>query len=417
MMNGPDGLTGAIMAVESIPGASVLLHGPAGCRVRNALLSMALVPREDRGWGDYAEPHYAGYSRVPASYIDSNELIEGAVGKLGDALAAVTAKEGGLVVVMDSPSAAIMADDHMSAVKAMGIGDRVMVLDMPTMSEPPVRTYGRTVCSVLRHLVSSRRELRPGTVNLLGLTVGDAFWEEALEELGAYIRDMGLELACAPGAGASVEDLRRSADSEFCAVVCIEACEGLAELYGSMGLVVFVPGAGAPVGFDATRSWIEGLAEAAGRDPSRALERLRRKEAKAASRLEGMRYGMMRVRGMTFSAAAPSSVLAPLATWLNGYLSMVPVTLVPEGRAEGLADAVSSIGFPESVSDRLCPADVVFCDGNTALRMESGGRCLAAVSTGWAVIGSDGLMPRPMYGALGAVHILDSIVRASRGRP
>ena len=56
MIIGPDGLTGAIMAIESIPGADVLLHGPGGCRVRNSLLSMALVPRGDRVWGVYMSP-------------------------------------------------------------------------------------------------------------------------------------------------------------------------------------------------------------------------------------------------------------------------------------------------------------------------------------------------------------------------
>ena len=59
---------------------------------------------------------------------------------------------------------------------------------------------------------------------------------------------------------------------------------------------------------------------------------------------------------------------------------------------------------------------MVFCDGNTALRMESGRRCRASVSIGGSVIGSDGFVPRPIYGAAGAEHILDVVLRASRGR-
>ena len=104
MINGPDGLTGAIMAVESIPGAAVLLHGPGGCRVRNSLLSMALVPREDRAWGLYREPFYAGYSRVPASYIDGDDFVGGAVQKLESALEAVRRGGSELTVVMVSPA-------------------------------------------------------------------------------------------------------------------------------------------------------------------------------------------------------------------------------------------------------------------------------------------------------------------------
>ena len=108
---------------------------------------------------------------------------------------------------------------------------------------------------------------------------------------------------------------------------------------------------------------------------------------------------MMRIEGMTFSACVPPSVLRPLASWLGG-LGMVPASLIEE-------DANPS---------RMVPADIVFCDGNTALRMESGRRCRASVSTGGAVLGSDGFVTRTIYGSAGAEHILDTVLRASRGR-
>lgn len=416
MMNGPDGLTGAIMAVESIPGAAALLHGPAGCRIRNSLLSMSLVPREDRGYGDFTEPFFAGYSRVPASYIDAGDHIDGAVGRLERALGAVLAKGPDLVVVIDAPGASLMADDHRRAVRSLDLPGDVMVLEESTMSAPPAETYGRTLAAVIRHLSPVRGSPRPGTVNLLGLTVADASWEAVLGELSSYLEDMGLTVACAPGAGASADDLVSSADSELCAVVCEEACWDLIGLYRDMGLEVVVPSAGAPVGFDATRSWILEVAAAAGRDPSPALSRLERSEEAVDRRLGGMRYEMMRVRGMTFSAAGPASALRPLAGWLCGFLSMVPSSLVPEGDPAALREAVSSLGFPDAVSRRLGAADIVLCDGNTALRMRCSGRCSVAVSTGWAVLGSDGLIPRPVYGATGAVHLLDAVLEASHGR-
>lgn len=399
MINGPDGLTGAIMAVESIPGAAVLLHGPGGCRVRNSLLSMALVPREDRAWGLYREPFYAGYSRVPASYIDGDDFVGGAVQKLESALEAVRRGGSELTVVMDSPGASLMADDHMRAISDLGVADNVMVLDLQMMSSSMRRTYGRTLAAVMGHLSPERRDVRKGAVCIIGLTVLDASWEDVLEEFSGYLEAMGLDVLCAPGAGASLSDLRASVEAEFCVEVCPESCEGLSGYYGSIGVEVVRPGP-APVGFDATRSWITSVAEATGRDPSPALATLGRREDRVRRRAEGMRYGMMRIGGMTFSACAPRSVLDPLAAWLSGDLSMVPVTLADE----------------DSFTGRLEPADVVFCDGNTALRMESGRRCRASVSTGGAVIGSDGFVPRPVYGAAGAEHILDTVLRASRGR-
>ena len=39
-----DGFTGAVMAVESIRDAAVLVHGPGGCRVRHMVHSTAVFP-------------------------------------------------------------------------------------------------------------------------------------------------------------------------------------------------------------------------------------------------------------------------------------------------------------------------------------------------------------------------------------
>lgn len=403
MINSPDGLTGAVMAVESIPGASVLMHGPGGCRIRNALLSMSLVPREDRRWGEYSERYYAGYSRVPASYIDREDYIGGAVQKLEEALDRVRRDGSELIVVIDSPGASLMADNHMAAIRDIGVSDGVMLLDIETMSKGARHTYGRTLAQVVSHLATGEPEKRSGTILLLGLTVLDASWDDALDELRGYLEDMDLDVLCAPGAGASVKDLEDSVSAEFAAVVCPESCDGLAQLYSERGVKVIGPESGAPVGFDATRSWILGIAEATGADPGRALEMLARSEDRVDRKLEGMRYGMMRVRGMTFSASGPASMLGPLSSWLTDGLGMVPVSVFDEES-------------PDYDGGRLLPTDVVFADGNTALRAESGGRCFVAVSTGGAVLGSDWIAPHPLFGATGAMTVLDAVIRASRGR-
>lgn len=398
MINGPDGLTGAIMAIESIPGATVLLHGPGGCRIRNSLLSMALVPREDRVWGAYREPFYAGYSRVPASYIDGEDFVGGAVHRLEEALEVVRREGAELIAIIDSPGASLMADDHRRARSDLGMDDDVIVMGGQTMSAPMRRTYGRTLGEVLRRLSPGRGLVRKGTVCIIGLTVLDPCWEDVLEEFSAYLGDMGLEVLCSPGAGASVSDLRRSVEAEYCVTVCPESSDGVSGFYRDAGVEVVCPD-DAPVGFDSTRRWILDVAKATGRDPSVALERLGRREGRVRRKADGMRYGMMRIEGMTFSACAPPSVLRPLASWLGG-LGMVPVSLIEE-------DANPS---------RMVPADIVFCDGNTALRMDSGRRCRASVSTGGAVLGSDGFVTRTIYGSAGAEHILDTVLRASRGR-
>lgn len=416
MINGPDGLTGAIMAVEGIRGATVLLHGPGGCRARNVLLSMATVPREDRRWVGYEDRYYAGYSRVPATYIDGYDLVGGAVQKLEDALEAVRRDGPELTVVIDSPGASLMADNHMGAIRDLGVSDGVMVLEQPTMSVPARRAYGETLAAVAEHLAQGEVERRPGTVCLAGITVMDACWEDVVSEFRGYLEDMGLEVQCVAGAGCTVDELARSAGCELCAVVCPESAHSLIDFYRDRGVKVVVPDV-SPVGFDATRSWIQSVAEAAGRDPEGALAHLDSVRRRIDGRLGGMRYGLMRVRGMTLSAAGPVSFLEPLAMWLSSDLGMVPASLVCEDGDSERLERFAADRFGSGVTGRrLKPADLVLCDGNTALRMESGRRCRVSVSTGGAVIGSDGLLPRQVLGAGGAVNILDAVIRASHGR-
>lgn len=399
MIIGPDGLTGAIMAIESIPGADVLLHGPGGCRVRNSLLSMALVPRGDRVWGVYREPFYGGYSRVPASYIDGEDFVGGAIGKLEEALDVVRREGSELIAVIDSPGASLMADNHMRAITDLGVTDDVMVLEGSLMSEPMRGTYGRTLARVMKHLSPVRDRVCEGTVCILGMTVLDAGWQDALDELSSYLEDMGLEVLCSPGAGASVSDLRASVEAEYCVTVCPESSEGISDYYEEAGVKV-VRTEMAPVGFDATRGWILKVAEVTGRDPGKALEHIGRRMERFEGRAGGMRYGMMRVEGMTFSVCAPGSVSTPLSDWLVQRFGMVPSSIVDE----------------DDPYRRLGSADIAICDGNTALRMESGRRCRASISTGGAVIGSDGFIPRTVFGATGAEYIADTVLRASRGR-
>ena len=105
----PDGFNGAVMAVESIEDAAVFLHGPGGCRVRHMVHSSAVYPRMPPGTdADWLGPYYYGYPRVPASYLDEYDFINGAFYKLDEALPIVASKKPSLIVVINSPGAALI---------------------------------------------------------------------------------------------------------------------------------------------------------------------------------------------------------------------------------------------------------------------------------------------------------------------
>ena len=418
----PDGFDGSIMAVESITDAVAFLHGPGGCRVRLMVHSTAVFPRltgeQDE---DYSIPYYNGYPRVPATYLDEYDYINGAYYKVEEGLSVLGGKEPSLIVIINSPGAALIGDNHEKAIIESGMADRAIYMDESLVSMPMTTCYGHTLAAIMEHLSPIRNSVREGTVILLGLTILDKDWMYARDELSAMLGSMGLEVICSPGAGASVDELRDSVNAEYAVMVCPEACSGLSEYYGSMGVKVITSPDGAPVGFDAIRSWLVHIAEATGRDASVPLGGLDRAESRIRDKLAGMKYNALRMKGMTFSVAGVASVVRPLTEWMYSYLAMAPVAVaVDPGADPHQVDAIRS--FLESVDyadsfgrEPLEGSGVVLCEGITASTMELNGSCRIGIPIGHSSLGLDDIIPRPVYGIQGVMYIMDEMMHGVRG--
>lgn len=414
----PDGLTGALMAVEGIGGAASFLHGPGGCRVRHTVLSSAVDYREGEH-ESFSSPYYYGYPRVPSTFLDEYDYINGAYYKSVEGLGEVSSRRPSLVVVVDSPGAGLIGDDHLRAIRENGLEDVAFHLTDPLSSVPATNACGLTLRRVMEHLDPERGDVREGTVNLLGLSLMDKDWRAARDELSSLLADMGLEVVCSPGAGSSVEDMVRSVDAEFDVVVCPEMCSGLTQWYESRGVRTVRSPGGAPVGFDAIESWINAVADATGRDPSRALSRVSDAREDVFRRFAGMRYNSLRIRGLTFSVAGTASVARSLTEWLYSYLAMAPAAVaVDEGADEAESSALRGFldgkGFGDVWGREPVPGGVVLCEGVTAMAMRISGDCLVGVPIGYSSMGIDDVIPRPVYGVQGARFILDEILHGVR---
>lgn len=416
----PDGLTGAIMAVEGISDARAFLHGPGGCRARHMVHSTAVLPRTEQG-RSFTDPYFFGYPRVPATYLDEYDYINGALYKIEEALPYVAGKEPSLIVTLDSPGAGLIGDDHEAAFRSAGV-DRISIhIEDGLSSLPMTEGAGRTLAAVMEELGPERGDVRRGTVNLLGLSIMDKDWNAAREDLSTLLGDMGLEVACAPGAGSSVGEMLRSVDSELNVVVCPEMCVGLREWYSSEGVPAVVSPMGAPVGFDSLEAWVMAVSDASGRDPTRALERIDRCRGRIAEKFEGMRYNALRIRGMTFSAAGTASVVRPLTEWLYGYMAMAPAAVKADPgadrtQAEALRSFLGSVGFGEAWDrEPEAGSGAVLCEGIAAETMRLRGECRIAISIGYSSMGLDDVIPRPVYGIQGAMYILDELLHGVRG--
>jgi len=417
----PDGFVGAVMAVESISDAVAFLHGPGGCRVRFMVHSGAVFPRVRLEENDsFYIPYFYGYPRVPATYLDEYDYINGAYYKLEEGLPIVGDKEPGLIVIINSPGAGLIGDNHERAIREAGLEDRAIFMDESLVSIPMTQGYDHTLLEIMKHLDPKKERTDKDTVNIIGITVMDKDFKAALEEIIENIESMGLKVRCAPGAGADLSDLKDSVNSEYCVVVCPEACQDLMEFYRAAGLKIIRSEAGAPVGFDAVESFYKTIAEATGKDASVPLSKVAKARDKIYQKFVGMRYNALRIKGLKFSAAGIASVIRPLTEWMYSYLATAPVAVdVDPGsdqlEIDRLKAFLESIDYGQSFGvEPKIGSDIVLCEGITAVTMRLNGECRIGVPIGHSTMGLDDVIPRPIYGIQGALYILDEILHGVR---
>jgi nitrogenase molybdenum-iron protein alpha/beta subunit len=408
------------MAVESISDAVAFLHGPGGCRVRHMIHSSAVFPRLDDPNEYDMSPFFCGYPRVPATYLDEYDYVNGAMYKVTEGLEYISGKKPALAVVINSPGAALIGDNHEKAIIESGI-EHAVFMDESLVSMPFAQCYAHTLLTILKGLSPEVRERRKGTAILLGVTILDKDWNAAAEELSGYLEMMGLEVLCMPGAGASVEQLERSVEAEYAVVVCPEACDGLTDYYSSMGVKVIRSPSGAPVGLDALEAWARTVSGTAGLDCSAVCEKISKERTRIRDKFIGMKYNALRIKGMTFSAAGIGSVIRPLTEWLYSYLAMAPVAVNVDPGAdpdevEALKAFLEKADYADSFGrEPIDGSGVVLCEGFTAETMRLAGQCSIGIPIGHSSMGLDDVIPRPIYGIQGVRYIMDELLHGVRG--
>lgn len=415
----PDGFTGALMAVEGISDARAILHGPGGCRICHMILSRKSFPRlEVRGMSDYNIPYFFGQPRLPCTYVEETNYINGAYELVVDALPYVKSRGDNMITIINSPGAALIGDDHDKAIAEAGITDKAFYIEESLVSVPLSQGYDHTMASVIEWLSPKRKEELSNSVNILGMSTLDKDWNNSVREIKKSIELMGLEPICVPGAGCSVSDLKRSVNASFNIVVSPEFGLETAKFYEKEYNIPYIMSpSGAPVGFDSTETWIKAISKMTSADPTRALERIKRYKKGVFNSLMGSRFKTIKMRGSSFSICGEASIIYPLTKWLYDYLSIVPVGVVADPGSyqpcvDALKDFLSSIGRSSAWGKEPGEwSDFVFSDGNSSALAERAGHCGKGVDIGLPTIEYLSMIPRPIYGAKGAMYLLDEIMK------
>jgi len=412
-----DGFTGALMAVESFDGTVTILHGPGGCRNYHTFLSSQCYSRRPpENFKRYSQKYFYWNSRMPCTYMDENDYINGAEPKIEEILPIVKEVNGGVAVFIQSPGAALIGDNISDVIERQGYSDTALAIEESLISQPFSSSYDHTVRSIIEWKRPKKKDVRKGSVNILGLPITTKAWVDSLEELNHMLELCGIEVITSPGAGCSVNEIDSSAEAEYNVMVCPEYGTRTAEYYESkLGIKCITTEAGAPVGFDASEEWIKNICAAMGKDPSPALKYINKQRLRAFSTIDNLVYNQ-RTKGIRFAVMADSSVLLPLTKWLYSYLSMVPVFLEAEPGEDpectrSLDDFLDKKGLRGSVEKDITKADPYFvlADGHMSETLRLMGICKAGVDLSAPDLSHFSFIPKPVMGALGSMYILDEI--------
>ncbi|MDR1690267.1 MAG: nitrogenase component 1 [Candidatus Methanoplasma sp.] len=411
-----DGFTGALLAVESFSDGRAVLHGPGGCRNYHTFLVSQCYPRRDPSdFKKYAMPYFFSQPRIPCTYIDEDNYINGSEKKLEECIPVICSVDDNFDVFICSPGAALIGDNITDAIERAGYKEKAMAIEESLISQPFPDSYDHTVKSIIEWKSPSKKKTVPKSVNILGMPISSIDWEDSIDELSSILREMGITVLSSPGAGCSSEELERSTAAEYNVCVCPEYCERTAELYERVyGIPTIFSDMGAPVGFDAVEHWVKNIGKVMGADTSKAEALIKKAKTRAYKRINRAAYAR-RTKCSRFTIMADGSIVYPLTKWLYEYLCMLPVSIsVDPGEDERTVSSL--IGFLEERglkdawgSDPAQNADYMFTDGQTAETQMMIGTCRKGVSIALPDLSRANFIPRPVFGLNGAAYILDEI--------
>jgi len=328
-----------IFALEGMKDALVLLNGPMGCRFYHSTTSGFLAPR-----GRLKLPPVSGAApvpvdyntlndfffrqeRVPSTYLDGYDYVYGTKEKVAEALRYVRENvDFSLLGIVNSPGAALIGDDLLGIARELLGARRVVMLESSGYSIPVEEGYAQAIEAMLRQLGPAlwgeKRERRPRTVNLFGLSIWQRYWEGDLQELRRLLDLCGIEVVAAPGAMCSVGELSKLPEAALNVVLDpamgLPAAEYLREAFGTPCFVC----PGLPVGFSATESIFRELCKVLDASPEALLEESGKARARAWFKLSGVYESSGKPKGVKFAVVGSPAQEKAFSAFLTDYLAM-----------------------------------------------------------------------------------------------
>jgi len=417
-----DGFYGTIFAIEGISDGRAVLNSPTGCRGQPAYFSDRIFPRENiLNKQNFEEFFFFGQSRVPCTYLDSDDYISGSTEKLKMLLPAIAEKGDTFIAIVNSPGASLIGDDLNRFLREAKLEDKCMAIESSFYSKTVAFGFDNTIISVLKWLKLNQLPKIKRKINLLGLSIYNKHWEGTIAELTKICRLMGLDVISSPGAGSSVAEMRESVSASYNVVIFPEYCQKTAEWYEEEFNIPYIKSPhGAPLGFTATEEWINTIADITGVDPNPALEYIREMRTAAFHKLSRFYNERGFLKGMTFSLEADGSMALPVVRWLYEYLNMFPasVSVPPDSDPECIANLktfITSCSMDECLSNKPenTPCEIFIGQGLKGTILKYNNICSENIDIANRSSDYIDVIPKTHLGGVGSLYILEQILNSA----
>lgn len=434
----PDSITGMIFAAEGIRNTVVLLNGPMGCKFYHSTTSQFLSMRpllylpSEKGEKvpvdyNYLNNWFFRQPRVPCTYLDSYDYVYGTSEKVREGLLFLREHvKFELLVIVNSPGASLIGDHLKELADAVLDGMPCVILESPGFSRDYAVGYEDAVLEIFRQVPAMNIWGKPEgspertgkkTVNILGLSIWNRYYEGDRAELERLLRLCGVEVNCFLCAGCSLEDIRNLPRADLNLVVNPQmgsrCAEALYQMYGTEAWVC----PSLPIGFSAAEEMCLGLCRKLGTDASGMMEDSGRARALVWYKINEVYQMCGLPKGVTFAVAGSCCEVYGYSRFFMEYLGMIPdcmaVTSAGESALQEQLYCLAREYHGEHALEKDIldtRAELVFADANTIAALKAAGRVFCGIEISLPGMGYTDIIPKTHLGIQGAMFLTEQVL-------
>ena len=394
-----------MLALEGVRDSMSVIHGPTGCKMYPADLSERLfVNRNDEV--ETRNPFLRGMKyffyqpRLPCTLLDTKRVILGSSENLEDLYSIVREQNPKMIGILNSPGAALIGEDL----------ERVDS-DIPTVrigshdySSYSYDGYSSTAIKIIDCLAEEKKDVKKGTVNIIGMSLLHLRFEDSIDELKRMLSLCDIEVNTVLCAGSSAEEIKNISSAELNIVIDedygLKVAEHLRDRFGTPFVSVM------PIGFQKCEEFILKICEALGKDPTDAIDDLVQWRKRTSKKILTLERRYVKIGGRTFSVHGTPCLTENIARFMEDYLGLVPCAIQSDRKIEGFGFLGSEI--PDNIWD--VETDVVFGSGPEVKELTDRRTAIGGVEIREPSNRPVSIIGRPVFGTMGAVHITEDVL-------